>query len=324
MNHRKAPRYMWGAFAKRFNTMKKIYFLFAAILGIAFSGQAQQQAMFTQYMFNGLLLNPAYAGSHETVSFTGVGRRQWVGFDGAPDTESFSVHAPIRKGKIGLGFYFINDRIGVTNEYSYFGSASYRLQLNKGYLSFGLQFGLLNHRTDFDRLTKNDDDDINLIGSVVDILKPNVGAGLYYNTERFYVGFAVPHILTNDFVSEGGQLVYDQERHFYLTSGAVFDLNHWLKFKPSLLFKAVPGAPVELDLNGNFLLNNVLWVGAGLRSYDSVHLMTQLQLTNQFAVGYTFDLTTTELRRENSGTHEIMLNYRFNFNRKRIITPRYF
>lgn len=303
--------------------MKKTYLIFSFLL-LAFSASAQQQAMFTQYMFNGLMLNPAYAGSHEAISLTAVGRRQWVGFEGAPNTETISIHAPVRRGKVGVGFYFINDNIGVTSENSFFGSASYRIKLNKGYLAMGLQFGLLNHRSDFNRLNILDETDPNLTGTVLDVLKPNVGAGIYYNTNRFYVGLAVPHLLTNDFTSNDGEIVYDQARHYFMTAGFVSDITHFLKFKPSILVKAVEGAPVELDMNANFLLNDVLWVGGGYRSFDSFHLMTQLQLTNQFAVGYTYDMSVTGLRQENAGTHELMLNYRFNFNRKKVVTPRYF
>lgn len=304
--------------------MKKLYFLFALCFLFVGDVLAQQQAMFTQYMFNGLLLNPAYAGSHESISITAAGRRQWVGFDGAPKTETLSIHAPVRRGKVGLGAYFINDRLGVTNENSFFATASYRIRLNKGYVSMGLQFGVLNHRSDFNKLNILDETDPNLLGTVLDIFKPNVGAGIYYNSTRFYVGLSVPHLITNRFTSNDGEIVYNQARHYFLTAGYVFNMTHFLKFKPSVLVKAVEGAPIQADLNANFLLNDVLWVGGGYRSFDSFHLMTQLQLTNQFAFGYTYDMTVTDLRTEHGGTHEIMLNYRFNFNRKKIVTPRYF
>lgn len=304
--------------------MKKIYLTLSLFL-LAFVATAQQQAMFTQYMFNGLVLNPAYAGSHEAISLTGVARKQWVGFEGAPSTQTFSIHAPVRLGKIGVGFYFLNDEIGVTNETNFFGSLSYRIKINEGFLSMGLQFGLLNHRTDFNKLRINDLDDPNLSGTLIDILKPNVGTGLYYNNDRLYIGLSVPHLLTNRFTSnQDANLVYTQARHYFLTAGYVFDLTHFLKFKPSTLLKAVEGAPIELDLNANLLINDVLWIGAGYRSFDSFHLMTQLQLTNQLAIGYTYDTSVNGLRAENTGTHEIMFNYRFNFNRKKIITPRYF
>lgn len=279
--------------------------------------------MYTQYMFNGLALNPAYAGSHDALSLTALGRIQWVGIEGAPDTQTFSAHSPIAD-RSSLGLFLIHDNIGVTNQYGVYGSYAYRIPMGSGSLSMGLQFGFNHYSMNLNQVTTKRPDQ-NFAMNDAGGLLPNFGAGLYYSTERFYLGASVPHILTNDFISsEVADANARQFRHYFLTAGYVFDLGPSLKLKPNFLVKAVPGAPLAYDINANLLIKEVLWVGASYRVEDAVSFLVEMLLTPQLRLGYAYDYTTSELQNFNTGSHELMLNFRFAFDKSKIISPRYF
>ena len=285
--------------------MKRVWYFLLLVLCLGLTSQAQQQVMFTQYMFNGLVLNPAYAGSHESISVTALSRIQWVGIDGAPNTQTFSIHSPIPGKNAGLGAFFVRDNIGVTTQNNFFLSYAYRMQMSRGILSFGLQGGFSNTRVSYDDLGTFDS---NLAGSE-STFNPNFGAGLFYSTDRFYAGASVPYIMQNGGNDEGnslpGDIETEQIQHYYVTTGAVFDLSHLIKLKPSILVKAVTGAPVEFDFNANVLFDEKLWVGVSYRSFDSIDLLLELQLNQQLRLGYAYDFTTSDLRKVNSGSHEI-------------------
>ena len=289
----------------------------------------QQQAMYTQYMFNGLALNPAYAGSHQTLEFTALAREQWTGLDGAPSTQTFTAHSPLRNRSIGVGLSFIHDKIGVTSQYGVYGAYSYRIQFsNRGILSMGLQVGFTAYHEDLSQLSGSirDPNDPNFALDEASKFMPNFGTGFYYYTNRFYLGLSSPHLVQNKLDDiETTDVESKQKRHYFLTTGYVFDLSRNVKFKPNLLIKVVEGAPVEADINLNFLFQEFLWAGVSYRSFDSFDAMIQLNLTEQFRIGYAYDFaTTTELKRLHSGSHELMLNYRLKAPRHRMLTPRYF
>ena len=287
---------------------------------------AQQEAMFTQYMFNGLALNPAYAGSHESLSATLLFRDQWTGLTGAPTTQTFSLHSPIRNAKIALGLQVIHDKITVFNQYGVNGSYAYRIFTNKGTLSFGLQVGFTSYNADLTELEPQDPTD-NVFSVDVNKFMPNFGAGVYYYTDRFYIGFSVPQLITNSLDEEIIEEDSDarQDRHYFLTSGYMFELSPTVKLKPNMLLKVVEGAPIELDINANVLFAEVLWLGLSWRSMADFDAMMQVQLTDQLMLGYSYDFAnTTDLRRVNSGSHELMINYRFRYAKNKVITPRYF
>lgn len=304
--------------------MKRVWCFLLLILGLGLASQAQQQVMFTQYMFNGLVLNPAYAGSHESISVTALSRIQWVGIDGAPNTQTFSIHSPVPGKNVGLGAFFVRDNIGVTTQNNFYLSYAYRMQMSKGILSFGLQGGFSDTSVSYDELGIADS---NLSGTE-STFNPNFGAGVYYLTYRFYAGASIPYILNSGSNNEGNSLPDDIEteqiQHYYVTTGTVFDLSHMVKLKPSILVKAVSGAPIEFDFNANVLFDDRLWVGVSYRSFDSIDLLLELQVNQQLRFGYAYDFTTSDLRKVNSGSHEIMLNYRFVFSKSKIVTPRYF
>jgi type IX secretion system PorP/SprF family membrane protein len=283
----------------------------------------QQQVMFTQYMFNGLAINPAYAGSHETVSLTALAREQWTGIDGAPSTQTFSVHSPVFNKRIGLGLLLLHDEIGVTEQSGVYGSYSYKIPfVNGGKLALGLQAGFTFYNAKFSEVSDTNPAFAN--GDVKES-QPNFGFGAYYFTDRFYAGISVPQLVQNSFDKNNNDSDSQLLRHYFITSGYVFDISRNLKLKPNVLVKAVEGAPVEIDLNVNLLINELIWVGVSYRSFDSFDAIFQLQVTDRLQIGYSYDFaTTTDLRRVNNGSHEIMLNYRFTLNKSRIITPRYF
>ena len=305
------------------NLIKKISF----ILLLAFFGQsslAQQQVMFTQYMFNGMALNPAYAGSHDNITATFLAREQWVGLEGAPASQTFTIHSPINSsGSANLGALFIHDKIGVTNQTTAYLAFAYRIRFEgSARLAFGLQGGLSNYNSRFSQISNIDPVFAN---GDVNINRPNFGAGLYFNTDRFFAGVSVPQIIRSSLDVNNSDSDSRLERHYFGYMGYVIDLSQDLKFKPNLLIKYVENAPVEFDINANFLIKEIFWAGLSYRSFDSFDAIFQIELSKQLQFGYSYDFaTTTDLRRVNSGSHEIMLQYKLVFGKKRIISPRYF
>ncbi|SNS86974.1 type IX secretion system membrane protein, PorP/SprF family [Ekhidna lutea] len=282
---------------------------------------AQQQAMFTQYMFNGLAINPAYAGSHESISATALARVQWVGIDGAPTTQTFSIHSPIPGRNIGLGAFIAHDKLGVTEQNTLYLSYAYMMQTGKGTLSFGLQGGLRSSSVNYSDLVVNDPN----LQANQNEMSPNFGAGLFYSTDRFYAGASLPVIVNNEVGSNDNSDFSSKEiRHFFATAGYIFDLSPVLKLKPSGLIKSVSGAPIEMDVNANLIINDRVWFGLSYRSFDSIDFLFDLQINPQLRFGYAYDYTTSDLGQANSGSHEFMINYRFVFAKSKIVTPRYF
>ncbi|SMD33283.1 type IX secretion system membrane protein, PorP/SprF family [Reichenbachiella faecimaris] len=304
----------------------KIFLIVVGLMALTGRASAQQQAMFTQYMFNQLALNPAYAGIHDGISTSLLAREQWVGFDGAPKTQTFSIHSPIKYRSIALGAVFIRDQIGLTDQFGAYFSYAYRIRVSDfSKLSFGLQASFNQYKVDY---TENIYNDPNLVNQNINDLSPNAGAGLMWHSDRFYLGFSIPQLFSNALYA-GGEDAADPDaklvRHYFVSGGYVFDLNPNLKLKPNVLFKWVQGAPFEIDINANFLIKDLVWLGVSYRSLDSFDALFQIQVTPQFQLGYSYDfLTTTDLSRVNSGSHEIMINYVFNLKSNKIVTPRYF
>ncbi|MEO1255123.1 MAG: type IX secretion system membrane protein PorP/SprF [Bacteroidota bacterium] len=292
--------------------------------------KAQHQAMFTQYMFNVTAINPAAVGSHETLSLTALVREQWVGIDGAPSTQTLAIHAPLNQNRIAGGLLVMRDKIGVTSQTAAFAAGAYRILFPKGALSMGLQFGFSAYNSDLALLDPNNSNaDGSIIQNANNSFLPNIGAGLYYYTNRFYAGVSAP-LLLNNFVQDGfGDINLenrrpDLERHYFGIAGYVFDLSPSVKLRPSTLVKMVEGAPVEFDFNANFIFDEVLWLGASYRSFDSISALLEIQLNNPLRIGYAYDFTVSDLAQFTTGSHELMVNYRFAFKKDRIITPRYF
>ena len=297
------------------------------MLANGFNAHAQYEPQFTQYLNNELFINPAYAGSRGFAAATLLYRDQWVGIEGAPRTATFGFHAPFVHDKVGLGISIMNDRIGVTNQTGAFFNYAYHLPTSENStLSFGLQGGIIN--VDEKLLDVNTIDPDPQFSNNVSKVMPNFGYGMYYHTNnKFYVGLSIPRFMENKIDASTFKTINRvnvHNWHCYLYSAYVFDAGENVKCKPSLMLKAVQGAPLEMDVNINVLFKELFWVGASYRSGDAIALLTQYQLTKQLRFGYSYDYTLTKLNNYSSGTHEFTLGYDFTFDKAKIVTPRYF
>lgn len=317
--------------------MKK-YLAIAFILTIMFQEvNAQQDPQYTQYVYNTLSVNPAYAGNRGVLSFAGLYRSQWVGLDGAPETGTFNVHSPVGEGRVGLGFSVVNDRIGEgVNEETYFDIAfSYTIPTSvRGNLSLGLKAGgqLLN--VDFTGLNQFTQE-LTADNNIDNRFAPNFGLGVYYHTDKFYVGLSAPNILETDHFEESQQQVATgqsasflaRERvNYYLIGGYVFDLSPSWKFKPAFLAKGVAGAPLQLDLSANFLYSDRLTLGAAYRLDAAFSGLVGFQVSDSIQLGLAYDREITELGNSqfNSGSFEVFLRFELSKSLNRIISPRFF
>lgn len=281
----------------------------------------------SQYMFNGLFLNPAYAGSHQYFSSSLLHRTQWVSFPGAPKTSLVAIDGLIpKKDNMGVGLIVAHDRIGATEQTDVYANYAYQLRLKKGKLAFGLKAGVSNYIFKSSGVTVWDANDEVFTGRRSAWL-PKFGFGTYYFCDNWYAGISIPTLMAydanHDFsfdVNKGSFL----NRHYYVYGGYVFKLNEKFKLKPSTLVKYLPAAPVEADINLNLLYNDQFWIGASYRSMDAVVLMVEYQTNTRFRVGYAFDFTTSKIRNYSTGTHEIMIGYDFGKDLVKVKTPRFF
>ncbi len=279
----------------------------------------QQDPQYTQYMYNMNVLNPAYAGSRGVTSIGLLGRTQWVGVEGAPRTVTLAMHTPTGKA-VGLGMSIIHDEIGPVKEDNVYADFSYTIfTSDEGRLAFGLKAGVT--FLDVRELITVDPDPLNV---PIHETSPNFGAGVFYYTNKFYLGFSAPNFLeTEHLEKEGGVVTTASEKmHYFLTSGYVFDIADNLKLKPSTMIKATAGAPISVDLSLNLLVDEKLEFGLSHRFDDSISAMIGFNVNQDFRIGYAYDYTTTRFGNYNSGTHEMMLL--FDINRKNIKSPRFF
>jgi type IX secretion system PorP/SprF family membrane protein len=310
--------------------MKTIIKLSVVIITIVNSTAiAQQDPMYSQYVFNGLIINPAYAGSHDVLSTTLLYRDQWVSIPGAPKTGTFSIDAPLKNQKVGLGLNVEFDKIGVTNFSGITGAYSYKIKFSHGALHFGVQAGVGFYNSNFTIVKYSD-------GGVSDEafqnnyhdLMPTFGFGMYYYTNRFYAGFSIPqiagHAIQKALYSNSESAHLDLANHYFITSGYLFDLSPDMKLKPSVLLKYVGGAPIEIDLNSTVWFYDILALGVSYRSLASLNFLCQIRLSNRLYLGYAYEYATNSLNHFSSGSHEIMLQYIFNFSHGKIVTPRFF
>jgi type IX secretion system PorP/SprF family membrane protein len=286
---------------------------------------AQQDPLYSQYMFNTLAFNPAYAGSGDVFTVMALSRHQWVGFEGAPATQTILAHSPLRSQNLALGLSVINDKLGPTRQTGVFADFAYRIRTGESSrLAFGLKGGFNSFRADLAGLSTVDPDQANV--DIQGKMLPNFGFGLFWHTPLAYVGVSAPKLLENETVEATNGLLTtgSEERHYFVMGGYVMDLGRDLKFKPSFMARLVAGAPLSLDVNANFLLRERIWFGAMYRLGNSFGLLGQYQVNDQLRIGYAFDLATTKLGAYNAGTHEIMLSYDLRFIKGRTISPRYF
>lgn len=287
---------------------------------------AQQDAQYTQYMYNTIEVNPAYAGSRGALSVFGLYRTQWIGLDGAPETSTFSVNTPLNNTDLGLGVSLVNDKIGPTVENTLSADLSYTIPTSDTWnLSFGIKGTANLFNIDINKLSYEDQDDPQF-QNLKNKFSPNVGAGLYFHSDRAYIGLSVPNFIETNRYDSDDVAIFKEKINYYLIAGYVFNLDRleYIKFKPALMTKMVEGAPLQVDVSGNFMFNDKFVLGLAYRWSASVSAMAGFQVTKGMYIGYGYDHETTRLRKYNSGSHEIFLRFEFFNNYNKMISPRFF
>lgn len=305
--------------------MKKMKKLILVLLFCSTASFAQQDAQFTQYMYNTISVNPAYAGSRGVLSIFGLYRTQWVGLDGAPETSSFSVNTPVGNN-VGLGVSLINDKIGPTNENNLSADFSYSIPTSAtAKLSFGIKGSANLFKLDPTKLTPEDQGDPQF-QDFKNKFTPNIGAGVYWHTDKAYVGLSVPNFIQTNRYDDNDVAIYKDKINYYFIAGYVFDLDRYetVKFKPAIMTKMVAGSPLQVDISANFMFNEKFVLGAAYRWSASVSLLAGFQITDGLYLGYAYDRETTKLVNYNSGSHEIFLRFEFLNKYGRITSPRFF
>lgn len=295
------------------------------VLFISGIGFAQQMPQFTQYMYNTISINPAYAGSREALSIIGLHRSQWVGFKGGPITQTLSIHSPTRNDRIGLGLSFIEDDLGPENFTYLYGDFSYAIPTGQeGKIAFGIKGGFTQYSLDSD--FRNYESFDPTIYGIENRWSPNVGLGIYYTTNRFYAGLSTPRILNTDKNTQNGFEAIDRISYYFILGG-VLDINDNIKFKPTTLVKATNGAPISYDLTANFLFYDKFWIGGSYRiNYEAAAIggLVDFQISRQLRVGYAYEKPISPIARFTSGTHEVLVIFEFKFMNSKLKSPRYF
>ena len=291
--------------------MKKISIILISVLALALNtANAQQRSVFSTYIFNPLVLNPAYAGSLDLFSAIVTNRNQWVNIDGAPNYQSISAHTAWVNNRVGTGFVATRDAIGVHEQYGVYGSYAYKVRFAHGVLAMGMQGGFDNRNSNYTLLSLKDASDP-LLSSDAKKFNPNFGVGLYYSNPKFFMGVSVPYILNSKvFKVESISSSEREARYYYVHTGMVLEMNSSIKFNPSVLLRLQERSPVSFDINANLIFEDIIFVGVSYRSGAAVVFLSQIVLNENFRFGYAFDTESSSLSGFTPGTHEIFLNYR--------------
>jgi type IX secretion system PorP/SprF family membrane protein len=291
---------------------------------LAVVSYGQQDAQFTQYMYNTININPAYAGSRGAMSIFALHRTQWVGLDGAPTTNTASINTPINNSNLGLGVSFVNDKIGPTNENTISADLSYTIPTSENFkLSFGMKATANLFNLNINKLNPADQGDPQF-QNLRNVFTPNIGAGIYYHSDKAYVGLSVPNFIQTNRYDDNEVAIFKEKINYYLIGGYVFDLSNDIKFKPAFLTKLVEGSPLQVDVSANFMFVEKVVVGVAYRWSAAMSAMVGFQVSDGMYIGYGYDLETTNLENYNSGSHEVFLRYEIFKNSEKITTPRFF
>jgi type IX secretion system PorP/SprF family membrane protein len=304
--------------------MKKITLLFILLINCSILF-GQQEAMFSQYMFNGMILNPAYAGSSEVLNATAIYRKQWWGINGAPETFAFSLDLPLASRKVGFGINLNNDKVGILNNFTGNGVYSYRILLPKGALSMGIQAGVSQLNANFMETLFSEDDLYDpAFATNINQLMFNFGTGIYYYSTKFYAGLSSPHLVRNNFKSGFEEQNMKKNPHLFFTTGYVISVSEVFKIKPSTLIILTEGLPLQYDINTNFWFYDIAGIGFSYRSGEAIVSLLEFQASKQLRFGYSYDYPLSNIRLFTSGSHEFMLRYYLNLKNTKIQNPRYF
>lgn len=303
-------------------------FLVALFMVFSISIFGQQESQYTQYMYNTILVNPGYAGSRGVMSVFGMHRAQWVGIEGAPQTSILSLHMPFESKKVGLGASLYHESLGPQTTNTIMIDFSYALEFdNDSKLAFGLKGTAGFYNLDRSKLRLFDTNDTWFAENAdTSLFHPNVGAGIYWYSDNYYLGVSVPNLLSTELLKRDKTTIatVNNIQHLYFIGGYVFDFSDNVKFKPAVLSKLVQGAPIQLDLSANFMFNDKFVIGGAWRWSAAASLMAGFQINRNWFIGYAYDYETTDLRKYNSGSHEIFLRYEFIKDVQKIISPRFF
>lgn len=308
-------------------TMKMFrYILATALLASAAGAKAQQDPMYSQYMFNMLTVNPAYAGSADVMTANAIYRHQWVEFDGAPRTQTVTLHTPLRRESISVGGSIINDSHSVIRTTGLHGDVSYRIFFDRSKLAFGLKAGINLLQANLLDLNPVDGNDPVFQQNINNRTLPNFGAGMLWYSDKHYVGVSMPRLLNNKLTDASLPSLNDnrERRHLFVTAGFLIDVNNYIQFKPATMIRLVNGAPPSFDVTGNFLFYQRFWAGAMYRFQESVGMLFQYVINNKLRVGYAYDFTVNDIRSYSSGSHEIMLGLDIGRSPGAEVSPRFF
>lgn len=306
--------------------MKKIVTLVMVLISIL--SYAQQDTQFTNYMYNTLSFNPAYAGSRGTTSIYLSQRSQWVGLEGSPTTNSLSYHSPIGSSNLGIGVSFLNDAIGPVEENLVSIDMSYTIQTSYDYkLAFGLRASAHMLNVDFTKLNIFNPGDVLAQNNINNRISPNIGFGMFWYSDKSYLGFSIPNLLETKHINKGlnssVSSISKERLHYHFTAGYIFDLSQDVLFKPAVLTKIVSGSPLQVDVSANFQLYDKFTLGASYRLDAAVSFLGGFQLSRNWLLGYAYDFDTNNLSTYNSGSHEVFLRYEI-FRTNRVKSPRFF
>jgi type IX secretion system PorP/SprF family membrane protein len=284
---------------------------------------AQQKMQFTQYMFNGLVINPAYAGADEALSLTFIHRSQWAGVENAPQTQTLSAHTLFKRKHFGLGLTIVNDKIGVHKNLSILSNYAYHLRTGKkSALSFGLQAGMNNQKSDYTSLLTAGNNDPKLYNPVLTETFFNFGAGVYFRSERFHAGISVPELIPKSFSVNDTITISMSEMTIFTFLKYRFALSDNADLEPGALIKYFEGVPLSFDANLNVIWRKVLTTGLSYRQKESVDFLFKAQITSQLQLGYSYDHAIGEIARLSNGSHEAMVQYLFKYSQKKLTSPR--
>jgi type IX secretion system PorP/SprF family membrane protein len=299
----------------------RILFVFLLFGGMPSIGFSQQKPQFTQYMFNILAINPAYAGAEDALSITFIDRHQWLGVENAPTTQTLSAHSLVRKKHIGLGLSIFNDKIGVYTDLKAITNYAYHVRIgNDSYLSMGIQAGIHNNRANYSSL-QGSSLDPRLVNSINETYF-DFGFGIYLRSPRFHIGISAPEFIPKKISLNDTLKIQLGSTNYFLFSKYRFPISENWDLEPSTLLKYLPGIPVSYDLNLNLIYRKVLTTGLSYRGSESLDFLLRAQVTRQLQFGYAYDYPISTSSKLSNGSHEIMVNYVFKYMRKNIDSPR--
>jgi type IX secretion system PorP/SprF family membrane protein len=299
------------------------YSLLICSLTLIPSSIYSQQVQFSQYMFNGLILNPAYAGADESLSLTFYNRSQWSKVEGAPTTQTLSAHALFKNQQVGAGFALINDKIGVHQNFNASASGAYHLRVSSSaFLSMGLKAGINHRESDYQSLGPNVYQDPKVGATTISQNLIDLGAGLYFRSNHFHLGFSAPRLIPGKMIINDTITVKLKDSQYFIFSKFRMALSPGISFEPGFLLKYLAGVPLSYDLNTNFVIHKVLITGISYRNKESIDFLVRAQVTPQLQLGYGYDHVIGNVTALSQASHELMVNYQFKFTRNNITPPR--